>query len=60
MGAKGPVKVPPAPHPLVGDREVHSFVKLRFERFIESLLLLFYSYIPLYILVVVIGMLDEI
>jgi hypothetical protein len=31
----------------MGDKELHSFVKLRFERFIESLLLLFWSWSPL-------------
>jgi hypothetical protein len=35
IGAKGPVSVPPAA--LVGERELHSLVKFRCDRFIESL-----------------------
>jgi len=35
-GINGPVIVPPASPPLVGLRELHSFVMLRFDMFIES------------------------
>ena len=35
-GINGPVIVPPAIPPLVGLRELHSFVILRFDIFIES------------------------
>lgn len=36
VGMNGPVIVPPAIPPLVGLRELHSFVMLRFDMFIES------------------------
>jgi hypothetical protein len=35
-GMNGPVMVPPAIPPLVGLRELHSLVMLRFDMFIES------------------------